>query len=52
MKRELLVGLLLVAFVVSALELLSEPYHHQCKVNFWVWARRELIELIEGEKSL
>lgn len=28
MKRELLVGLLLVAFVVSALELLSDPYYH------------------------
>jgi hypothetical protein len=49
-KADFLLGLLLVACVVSALELLSEPYYHQCKVNFWVWARREIIELNEGEK--
>lgn len=49
--KDLLLGLLLVAFIVSALELFPEPFHHQYQVNFWVWARRELIEMVEGEKE-
>lgn len=50
-KADLLLGLLLVALIVSALDLFPEPYHHQYRVNFWEWARRELIETVEGEKE-
>jgi hypothetical protein len=52
MKEKIVVLAILGLFVLSCLPMFSEPYHHQFRVNFWAWAKREVIELIEGEKSL
>ena len=38
--------------VLSVLPLFSEPYYHKFKVNFWVWANRELEELLTGERDV
>jgi hypothetical protein len=51
-RKDLLLAALLVLFLLSVLPLFSEPFYHQRRVNFWEWARRELIEEVEGEKSL
>jgi hypothetical protein len=52
MREKLVVLAVLGLFVLSALDILPEPYYHQYRVNFWVWGRREIIETVEGEKSL
>jgi hypothetical protein len=31
-------------------EVFPDPYYHQTNVNFYVWAYRELDELVHGEK--
>jgi len=52
MREKIIVLAVLGLFVLSVLDVFSEPFYHQYRVNFWVWARRELIEVVEGEKSL
>lgn len=37
--------------LLSGLPLLKEPYYHRRKVCFWIWLKRELIELFKGEKA-
>ena len=50
-RDDLIVALVLGMFVLSAFEFLNDPYYHRTKVNFWLWAEREIIELFEGEKE-
>lgn len=47
-----LAAVLIVGFALSALDVWSDPYYHKYSVNFWKWARREMIELAVGEKDL
>jgi len=51
MKEKIIVGLVLVLLVLSVFDLLDDPYFHREKVNFWVWAKRELNELLTFERE-
>lgn len=37
--------------ILLTLPLWPDPYHHKKRVNFWLWAYRELDELLHGEKK-
>jgi hypothetical protein len=49
-KEEIIVGFVLVLLVLSVFDLLKDPYYHREKVNFWVWAKRELNEELTFER--
>jgi len=49
MKNYVVFGIVAL-FLISLLPLFDDPFYHREKVNFWVWAKREITELIEGEK--
>jgi hypothetical protein len=50
--KTVVAALLILGLALSALDVWSDPYYHKYSVNFWVWARREIIELVEGEKDV
>jgi hypothetical protein len=50
-KEEIFVGFCLVLLVLSVFDLLPDPYYHRSKVNFWVWAKREIIEELTFERE-
>jgi len=50
-KEAVIVGLVLVLLVLSVHDLLQDPYFHREKVNFWVWAKREINELLSFERE-
>lgn len=49
--RDAMLGCFLALLVVSVLPLFEDPYIHRNKVDFWLWLKRELVELKEGEKE-
>ena len=36
--------------IMSFLPFWSDPYDHSLAVDFWGWSKRELIEVVSGEK--
>lgn len=44
-------ALFLSAFVVSWVPIVPEPFYHEERVSIWEWLRREIFELIYGEKA-
>ena len=46
-KKAVVLGLV----VASLLPILSDPFFHEEKVNFWVWLTREFEEILTGEKE-
>jgi len=50
-KEEIFVGFCLVLLVLSVFDLFSDPYFHRERVNFWVWAKREIIEELTYERE-
>jgi len=51
MKEKIIVGFILALLVLSVLDLMQDPYYHREKVNFWVWLKRELNELLTFERE-
>jgi len=52
MTKWLIVVLALgVLCVLAFIPFLSDPYFHRELVDFWTWAKRELNELLKGEKE-
>jgi len=50
-KEEIIVGFCLVLLVLSVFDLFYEPYFHREMCNFWVWAKREIIEELTYERE-
>ena len=48
---DLFVATVLLLCAVSVLPLWKEPFFHRDKVDFWEWLKRELVEMVEGEKE-
>lgn len=46
----ILLGIFVVAFGLSFMEVFPDPYTHVSQVNFWTWLQREIDELLHGEK--
>jgi len=46
-----LAALLLCLFVLSAFDFFKDPWYHRENVNFWEWAKRELVEEFSHERE-
>jgi len=49
--KDVAIGIFLILLILSAFSLFLDPYYHRSNVNFWVWLKREIYELLWGEKE-
>jgi hypothetical protein len=51
MTKNIIILIIFCLLALSVLDLLPDPYYHRSKVNFWTWAKREIIEALTFERE-